>query len=108
MIQIGSKFIEKDKLQKKEEKKEVPFDHNIDFLVDPFFKKTTQMFDETSSKGMLLNNLLINPNHMLTLDSQDQNREFIRQDAKQIPKAIKTYKDMIKKESLVELQNSLA
>lgn len=57
----------------KEEEKDVvsgpSFEHNLEFLVDPFFKKTTQMFDEANASGMLMNNLLIKPNHMLSLDS---------------------------------------
>lgn len=47
----------------------MPFEYNKEFLVDPFFRKTTQMFDEASAKGMLLNNLVIKDNHMITLDS---------------------------------------
>ena len=47
----------------------MPFDHNLEFLVDPFFRQTTQMFDEASAKGMLMNNLKINRDHMLPLSS---------------------------------------
>jgi len=47
----------------------VPFDHNLEFLVDPFFRRTTQMFDEASSKRMLMNNLHISNEHMLSLSS---------------------------------------
>jgi Condensin complex subunit 2 len=57
-------------MKRKEEKSgSVPFEHNIEFLVDPFFRKTTQMFDEASAKGMLLNNLRIDHDHMLSLSS---------------------------------------
>ncbi len=64
--QLGKKFID-DKSSKK--KDEVAFDCNKEFLVDPFFRKTTQMFDEGSSKGLLLNHLSIKDNHMITLNA---------------------------------------
>jgi hypothetical protein len=56
-------------LKKKKDDKSVPFDYNLEFMVDPFFRRTTQMFDEASAKGMLMNNLKINSEHMLALSS---------------------------------------
>lgn len=53
----------------KKKPKGVPFEHNLEFLVDPFFRRTTQMFDEASAKGMLMNNLHISKEHMLALSS---------------------------------------
>ena len=41
----------------------------MDFLVDPFFKKTSRMFDESSAKGLLLNNISITPSHIISLNS---------------------------------------
>lgn len=46
-------------MKKRKDEKDVPFEHNLEFLVDPFFRKTTQMFDEANARGMLLNNLLV-------------------------------------------------
>ncbi len=63
--QLGKKFID----GSSKNKDEVAFDYNKEFLVDPFFRKTTQMFDEGSSKGLLLNHLSIKDNHMITLNA---------------------------------------
>ncbi len=60
MIKIGKKFLDEEKIKKRTEEKGVPFDHNLEFLVDPFFRRTTQMFDEASAQGMLMNNIQIN------------------------------------------------
>jgi hypothetical protein len=65
-LDIGKNFLAPEKNKKD---KDVPFDHNLEFLVDPFFKKTTQLFDESNASGMLMNNIPLIPNHMLLLDS---------------------------------------
>ena len=76
-MDIGKNFL----TENKKKEKDVPFDHNLEFLVDPFFKKTTQMFDESNASGMLMNNLVIAPNHMLTLDSSiSSNKDFIKEE----------------------------
>jgi len=33
--------------------------YDIEFDVDPLFKKTTAQFDESSARGLLLNNLMV-------------------------------------------------
>ena len=82
----------------------MPFEHNLEFLVDPFFKKTTQMFDEASATGMLLNNLLIHPNHMISLDSSGA--ELVRQEAKLLPcTQSKHYKEFLDHRSLYRAAN---
>jgi hypothetical protein len=44
------------------------------------------MFDEASSTGMLLNNLLIHPNHMISLDSSHSNIDLAQREARARPK----------------------
>ncbi len=39
-FQIGKKFLDEERMKKRDEK-DVPFEHNLEFLVDPFFRKTT-------------------------------------------------------------------
>ena len=48
------------------------------------------MFDEASSNGMLLNNLLIAPNHMISLDSSmDVTNKFVKEDVIKLSQNVK-------------------
>jgi condensin complex subunit 2 len=61
---------EENTLEKKESN--ILIDHyDIEFDIDPLFKKTTAQFDESSAKGLLLNNLMvINPFNLLKLQGR--------------------------------------
>lgn len=71
-------------MKKRKDDSVVPFEHNLEFLVDPFFRKTTQMFDEANAKGMLLNNLLVHPNHMIALDSNSAGSDLVRRETAEL------------------------
>lgn len=43
--------------------------YDIEFDVDPLFKKTTAKFDEQGASGLLVNNLFMDANMMLMLES---------------------------------------
>jgi len=43
--------------------------YDLEFDVDPLFQKTSAKFDEGGAKGLLLNNLFVNPDLNLMLDS---------------------------------------
>ncbi|KAL4432644.1 hypothetical protein ABPG74_004937 [Tetrahymena malaccensis] len=45
--------------------------YDIQFEVDPLFCKTSEKFDDSSSKGILLNNIKINSNLKLLIDSEN-------------------------------------
>ena len=52
---------EENTLEKRETN--ITVDHyDIEFDIDPLFKKTTALFDESSSRGLLLNNLMVDGN----------------------------------------------
>ncbi|CDW91431.1 UNKNOWN [Stylonychia lemnae] len=60
----------------------INFEINFETYIDPFFKKTSQMFDEANASGLLLNNLHINREVMVSLDAQaplDQNQRQMNQ-----------------------------
>jgi hypothetical protein len=60
--------------------------------VDPFFRKTTQLFDEASSRGLLLNNLPINTNHLLSLDATAKDSALVVQETNEMQeKPTKSY-----------------
>jgi hypothetical protein len=61
-----------------------PFEYSLEFLVDPFFRKTTQLFDEASARGMLLNNLPVNFNHLISLDAAARDSEFVRKETQDL------------------------
>jgi len=44
---------------------------DLEFSVDPLFKKTCADFDEGGAKGLLLNHLGINENGMIIFDASD-------------------------------------
>ena len=41
ILQVGKKFLDEERMKKKIDDKTIPFEHNLEFLVDPFFRKTT-------------------------------------------------------------------
>lgn len=87
--QIGSKFIDQKSLNSKEQQ-QIPFSINFESYIDPFFKKTSQMFDEANASGLLVNNLQIQRNNIITLDSDSfiQDENFPKKDqlyTKQLP-----------------------
>ncbi|CAD8166120.1 unnamed protein product [Paramecium octaurelia] len=43
--------------------------YDLEFEIDPLFQQTSAKFDEAGAKGLLMNNLTINENLMLALDS---------------------------------------
>ncbi|CAK81641.1 unnamed protein product (macronuclear) [Paramecium tetraurelia] len=44
--------------------------YDLEFEIDPLFQQTSAKFDEAGAKGLLMNNLTINENLMLALDSE--------------------------------------
>lgn len=56
--------------QPKKETAATPFQINFESFIDPFFKKTSQMFDEANASGLLLNNLAVSQYVMVSLDSE--------------------------------------
>lgn len=79
-IDIGMKSLEAQDGQRKgtQQISSIPFQINMDFLVDPFFKKTSRMFDESSASGLLLNNIAITPSHIISLNSDQSFYEEVK------------------------------
>ncbi|KAL4470872.1 hypothetical protein ABPG72_016418 [Tetrahymena utriculariae] len=49
--------------------------YDIEFDVDPLFKKTSAKFDEQGASGLLINNLYMDSNMMLMLESHQPNEQ---------------------------------
>jgi hypothetical protein len=61
------------------------------------------MFDEASSRGMLLNNLPIKDNHMVTLDAADKDREEFAREVKELHKRPSKYKSLLDPQSPAQI-----
>jgi condensin complex subunit 2 len=55
----------------------------LEFAVDPLFKKASADFDEGGAKGLLLNHLGIDPNGRIVFDSSDDAQETKEEDRQQ-------------------------
>ena len=64
------------------------------------------MFDEASAKGMLLNNLVIKDNHMITLDSGQQDKQALKKEVKELQALPPRWKQLVGSESS-EMQRGL-
>eukprot|EP00347_Sterkiella_histriomuscorum_P021564 403333536 len=87
------KHLEAPQQQKKDAQgvQSTPLQINFESFIDPFFKKTSQMFDEANASGLLLNNLAVSKYAMISLDAEiykeNDDREFV--DAKAYQRTIK-------------------
>jgi condensin complex subunit 2 len=53
----------------------------LEFAIDPLFKKASADFDEGGAKGLLLNHLAIDANGRIVFDSSDDAQDTVDQDA---------------------------
>ena len=56
--------------------------YDIEFDVDPLFKKTSAKFDEQGASGLLINNLYMDSNMMLLLESNSKANNDIKDEEK--------------------------
>src|SRR5947207_2024012 len=52
----------------------------LEFAIDPLFKKASADFDEGGAKGLLLNHLAIDGNGRIVFDSSDDAQDTVDQD----------------------------
>ncbi|KAF2791987.1 barren [Melanomma pulvis-pyrius CBS 109.77] len=57
----------------------------MDFVVDPLFKKATADFDEGGAKGLLLNHLSIDSKGRIVFDSSDDAQDATAEDSRETP-----------------------
>jgi len=57
----------------------------MDFVVDPLFKKASADFDEGGAKGLLLNHLSIDSKGRIVFDSSDDTQDATAEDSRETP-----------------------